>query len=73
MSSIRKFPKRGTIGYIVLTALAKNPEVDCKTLTKAILKKFQDSAFGPSHLAWYKYQVAKGNYVLPVEEPVQQS
>ncbi len=67
---MRKFPKQGTIGNIVLTALAKNPAVTADDLKAGILKKFPDSKFGPSHVAWYKHQVKVGNYVLPEDTAV---
>ena len=58
----RRFPKEGTIGHIVLTALAENPSVTSEELGKVILAKFPNSRWGPSHLAWYRHQLKKGNY-----------
>lgn len=63
---IRKFPKQGTIGHIVLTSLANSPDVKLEDLTKKVLKKFPESKFNAAHLAWYKHQVKQGNYVLPI-------
>ena len=65
MSNYRKYPKEGTIGYIVLKALEKNPKVTVEELTPIVLKKFPESKFGKTHLSWYKYQVRKGNYLTP--------
>ena len=62
---LRKFPKAGTIGNMVLTALDKDPGLKCETITKVVLKKFPDSKFNTAHLAWYKHQVKVGNYILP--------
>ena len=62
---LRKFPKAGTIGWIVLTNLSKNPEVSVEELTKLVLAKFPESKFQKTHLAWYKHQVRVGNYQLP--------
>ncbi len=72
MLNVRKFPKRGTIGHFVLTSLSKNPAVTTKALIKVIKKRWPDSAFNPAHLAWYKYQVAKGRYILPTVEVKQE-
>lgn len=61
---LRKFPKAGTIGNMVLTALAKNPDLKTEDILPAIKAKFSDSKFNPAHLAWYKHQVKNGNYIL---------
>lgn len=61
---IRKYPKAGTIGSIVLAVLQKDTNPDLDGLTKTILKKFPDSKFNKAHLAWYKHQVKRGNFVL---------
>ncbi len=66
--NIRKFPKAGTIGHIVLTALAKNPDLKTEDILPAVLKASPESAFKASHLAWYKHQVRSGGYILPVDE-----
>ena len=62
---IRKYPKRGTIGCLVLDALAKNPDLKTEDILPGVKKISPDSKFNPAHLAWYKHQVKVGNYVLP--------
>lgn len=66
---LRKFPKAGTIGNMVLTALASNPNLKTEDIQKKVLVKFPDSKFNTAHLAWYKHQVKVGNYILPKDEP----
>ena len=61
---IRKYPKAGTIGSIVLGILQKNSSPNLDELTKTILNKFPDSKFNKAHLAWYKHQVKNGAYNL---------
>lgn len=63
--TLRKFPKAGTIGNMVLTALAGNKDLKTEDISKKILKKFPESKFNSAHLAWYKHQVRVGNYILP--------
>lgn len=72
---LRKFPKRGTIGHLVLTTLAKQADVTSEQLGKRIKKRWPDSAWNPAHLAWYRYQVKQGNYILPktADEAVEQA
>jgi hypothetical protein len=65
---LRKFPKAGTIGHIVLTALAKNPDLTTEQILPTVLKKFSESKFSNSHLAWYRHQVKVGGYILPKAE-----
>jgi len=70
MSKVRRFPKAGTIGHMVLCALKTNPNVKSDELAPAILEKFPESAWNPAHLAWYRHQVRTGAYNLD-EAPVQ--
>lgn len=62
---LRKFPKAGTIGFIVLNALAKNPDLKTQDILPQVLKEHTESRFNSAHLAWYKHQVKVGNYILP--------
>ena len=67
-TTLRKFPKAGTIGHMVLTALAKNPDLKTKDILPKILKKFPESKFNEAHMAWYKHQVRRKNFILPKVE-----
>ncbi len=62
---LRKYPKEGTIGRVVLDALAKDPQITTEDLLPIVLKDHPESKFGKTHLSWYKHQVKKGNYILP--------
>ena len=62
---LRKFPKAGTIGFVVLNALAKNPDLKTEDILPQVLKNHPESKFNSAHLAWYKHQVKVGNYILP--------
>lgn len=64
-TSLRKFPAQGTIGFVVLTELAKTPDVTCEELVAKILPAHPESKFQKTHLAWYKHQVKKNRYILP--------
>lgn len=68
-NKLRKFPKAGTIGHMVLTALAKNPDLKTDQIQKQVLKKFPESKFNAAHMAWYKNQVKNKNYILPTAAP----
>ena len=65
MDPARKFPKQGTIGWIVLTTMARNPKVSSDELGEAIRKNFPESKWSKAHYSWYRYQVKKGRYYLP--------
>lgn len=67
-TTLRKFPKAGTIGHMVLMALAKNPDLKTKDILPKILKKFPESKFNEAHMAWYKHQVRRKNFILPKVE-----
>lgn len=67
---IRKYPKEGTIGRVVLDHLAKNPTADTVEVDKIVRKSHPDSKFNKAHLAWYKHQIKVGNYILPTESKV---
>jgi len=60
----RKFPKAGTIGHIVLNALAAKPDLKTEDILPEVMAKFPESKFNTAHLAWYKHQVKVGNYDL---------
>ena len=68
MAGLRKYPKKGTIGRLVLRELEKNPKITVEELTPKVLSKHPNSKFQQSHLSWYKYQVKKGNYLAPNED-----
>jgi len=65
---VRKFPARGTIGHLVLTELAKNPNITTEALLPKVKAIRPDSKFSASHLAWYKHQVKNGRFVMPKGE-----
>lgn len=54
-----------TITSAVLEILAKNPSADTQEISTQLKKLGFDSKFNKKHLAWYKYQIRKGKFVLP--------
>lgn len=60
----RRFPKHGTIGFIVLTTMKENPNVTSDELEKVLRPMFQETKWNKAHLAWYKHQVKNGAYDL---------
>ena len=59
-------PKRITISSLVLAYLDKKPTAETREIYEHLVANgFPDTKFGKTHLAWYKYQVRKGNLKLP--------
>jgi hypothetical protein len=49
-------PRPGTIGHLVLEALARNPDIAYEDLHDLVLKNHPRSKFDKSHFAWYRSQ-----------------
>lgn len=57
-------PKKRFIKDLVLETLAKKPDISAREMRELVLKEFPDSAFGKTHLSWYKSQIRKGRFSL---------
>jgi len=58
-------PKIGTIGHIALAMMRDNPDVTSDQIRKEVIKKFPESKWNKTHLAWYKHQIRTGKYEFP--------
>jgi len=62
----KKKKKRKTIQSVVLKCLAKDENMSVEDIREVLVENgMEKSKFNVSHLAWYKYQVRKGNLELP--------
>ncbi len=64
-NKIKKFPKKFTIGFLVINTILSNPNIKNEDLIKLVKSKFPESKFQKTHISWYKYQLKNKLYKIP--------